>query len=449
MRKIQTLLLFASVFIFTSCQKDNNDTTDSELDQKLESALKAASDNVGKTHYILPSATDLSAIPQDPKNPLTKEKVALGQVLYHETALAIHPKKNISKGTYSCASCHFASAGFQACRVQGISEGGLGFGINGEGREKGALYQAHELDVQPIRTPSSMNVAYQTNVLWNGALGATGVNEGTETLWKEGTGMANNHLGYEGLETQAIAGLKIHRMGFDSTFIQTTVYKDMFDKAFPDVDIAKRYDREHAGLAIGAYERTLLSNEAPFQNWLKGDNNAMTAKEKKGAILFFEKADCASCHNGPALSSMEFYALGMNDLYQEDGVFEASADASANLGRGGFTENTADNYKFKVPQIYNLKETPFYGHGSSFNSIRDIIVYKNKAIAENATVPNNQLAEGFKALNLSDTEIDELTAFITHALNDPNLKRYQPESVPSGNCFPFNDPKAKAELGCD
>ena len=448
MRKLQVIFLLAIAFLFTNCQKDNNNTTSSELDQKLESALKAASDDVGKTYYTLPAANDLSEIPQDPKNPLTKEKIALGQLLYHETALSINPKKAISKGTYSCSSCHFASAGFQACRVQGISEGGLGFGINGEGREKGGLYQADEIDVQPIRTPSSMNLAYQKNILWNGALGATGVNTGTEALWTAGSPLATNLLGYEGLETQAIAGLKIHRMGFDSSFIQQ-MYKEMFDQAFPDVDVAKRYDREHAGLAVAAYERSLLPNEAPFQKWLKGDAKAMTLKEKKGAILFFDKAKCASCHNGPALSSMEFYALGMKDLYQQAGVYNAKATDEANLGRASFTKKDTDKYKFKVPQIYNLKETPFYGHGSSFNSIKDVIVYKNKAIAENANVPNSQLAEDFKPLGLSDTEVDELTAFVTHALHDPNLKRYQPATVKSGNCFPFNDPKAKVELGCN
>ena len=56
-------------------------------------------------------------------------------MLYHETGLGISPKLDIGKETYSCASCHFAAAGFQAGRFQGIGEGGLGFGVNGEGRD--------------------------------------------------------------------------------------------------------------------------------------------------------------------------------------------------------------------------------------------------------------------------------------------------------------------------
>jgi cytochrome c peroxidase len=70
--------------------------------------------------------------------------------------------------TYSCASCHHVDAGFQSGLKQGIGEGGLGFGVHGEGRIKNAMYPESELDVQPIRTPTTLNVAYQEVMLWNG-----------------------------------------------------------------------------------------------------------------------------------------------------------------------------------------------------------------------------------------------------------------------------------------
>ncbi|MFB0908316.1 MAG: cytochrome-c peroxidase, partial [Spirosomataceae bacterium] len=57
-----------------------------------------------------------------------------------------------------------------------------------------------------------------------------------------------------------------------------------------------------------------MSNQAPFQQYLRGNNSAMTPIQKEGAKLFFGKANCGSCHNGPSLATMEFYALGMNDL---------------------------------------------------------------------------------------------------------------------------------------
>ena len=168
---------------------------------------------------MLPASDDFSKIPQDPLNPLTTEKVELGKLLFHETGIALAPMQEFAEGTFSCASCHFAGAGFQAGRFQGIGDGGIGFGINGEGRTKGALYQGDELDVQPIRSPTIMNGAYQKNMLWNGQFGATGLNEGTEAAWTTGTPKENNFLGFEGLETQAIAGLGVHRMVMDLSLI--------------------------------------------------------------------------------------------------------------------------------------------------------------------------------------------------------------------------------------
>jgi cytochrome c peroxidase len=147
---------------------------------------------------------------------------------------------------------------------------------------------------------------------------------------------------------------------------------------------------------------------------------------------------------------MEFYALGMKDLFEcEEAVFKADPGLSDHMGRGGFTGNAEDNYKFKVPQLYNLKDSPFLGHGSTFRTIRSVIEYKNQAIKENAAVPNGQLAAQFQPLGLSNAEIDDLTAFIKNGLHDPDLLRYQPSSVNSGNCIPFNDPMARADLGCN
>ncbi len=442
--------LLLVLLIFTiGCKKDDNNQNIA-LDAELEQLLEDVSGNQGKAFFTFPNSDEFDKIPSDPKNPITKEKVALGQLLYHETGLSVKPKNPIGKGTYACASCHFASAGFQAGRHQGIAEGGVGFGMNGEGREKGSLYSPETIDVQPVRSPATLNIAYQTNILWNGQFGATGVNENTEYAWKEDTPIATNHLGYEGTETQAIAGLGVHRMDCEEEFLRTFGYKSLFDVAFPEVSVEKRYDLEHAGLAIAAYERTLLANEAPFQKWLKGDYGAMSELQKEGAVLFFGKAACASCHTGPALNKMSFEAIGMMDMIQTaDLSFQLSPDGGDRLGRGGFTGREADNYKFKVPQLYNLKDSPFYGHGSSMRSIQATIEYKNQAIKENPDVPDTQLSPDFKPLNLSDAEINALTEFVENALHDPRLDRYVPESVLSGNCFPFNDPLARDQLGCD
>ena len=444
------LLLAITSLMFASCSHDDDSSNNNDLDQQLEKILFDASSGIGNSHFILPKSNNFNAIPQDENNPISPAKVALGQLLYHETGIALAPKVAIGEGTYSCASCHFASAGFQAGTFQAIAEGGVGFGTNGEGRLPNPLYPIDSLDLQPLRSPTTLNSAYQEVMLWNGQFGAKGLNVGTEANWTAGTPKETNNFGYEGVETQAIAGLKVHRMTIQNQLCEEN-YKPLFDMAFPNVPEGERLSKETAGLAVAAYERTLLANEAPFQEWLNGNSEAMTDQEKRGAMLFFGDAQCSNCHNGPALNSMTFHALGMNDLnsitettYGPDEDFDGAA-----LGRGGFTGVEADNYKFKVPQLYNLADSPFYGHGASFRSIREVVEYKNNGVAENANTPQNQLSPDFVPLNLPDTEIDDLVAFLTKSLRDPNLSRYEPTTLPSGNCFPNNDDQSRTDLGCD
>ncbi|WP_373073514.1 cytochrome-c peroxidase, partial [Zeaxanthinibacter enoshimensis] len=210
---------------------------------------------------IIPDSEDLSSIPSDPRNHLTKEKVLLGKFLFHETGLAVVPKTESGRGTYSCATCHHAAAGFQSGILQGLGEGGSGFGLMGEGRHLGEGYDKTNTDMQPIKSPTIVNTAYQEVMLWNGQFGALGVNKGTENQWTEGTPKENNHLGFSGLEIQAIAGLGVHRMDCQPEMITQSNYKTYFDNTFPSVPENERYTKINAGLAIAAYERTVLSSE--------------------------------------------------------------------------------------------------------------------------------------------------------------------------------------------
>lgn len=436
------IILFC-LYLMSSCTKENTD-----LDNQLENVLIEASKGQGLNFFQFPENGDFAAIPQDPKNPITATKVELGKLLFHETGIAINPKHPEGVGTYSCASCHHVKAGFQACRIQGVGEGGMGFGISGEGRVNDPSYLNTELDVQPLRTPSALNIAYQTNILWNGQFGATHVNENTDAQWTEGTPKAVNHLGYEGTEIQAIAGLDVHRMAIKNSIAEmSSEYQTLFDAAFPNVPTEDKFTNETAGLAIAAYERTLLATEAPFQEWLKGNTNALTDAQKRGAVLFFGKAQCNSCHTGAALSSMEFHALGMEDL-QGFGVYGSGPQEGDIQGRGGFTKRAEDMYKFKVPQLYNLKDSPFFGHGGTFRSVEEVVRYKNEAIPSKTNIPKSQLATEFVPLGLNEQEISDIADFIENGLHDPNLQRYVPESLPSGNCFPNNDAVSKSDLGC-
>jgi cytochrome c peroxidase len=444
------LVAAAASLSFAGCKKnridDVGDHATRNVDAEIRQLLEQQSEGQGLSYFTLPESHQYSLIPQDPLNPLSSVKVKLGQLLFHETGvglLASLPDEGLL--TYSCATCHFASAGFQANRVQGIGEGGIGFGVNGEGREPHPAYPHDSIDVQPVRTPTAMNGAWQEVMLWNGALGAVGPNAGTDDRWEMGTPIFNNFFGHHGLETQAIAGMTVHRQLVNQEVcISIPTYEDMFDLAFPDWPQATRYSNRTAGMAIAAYERTVMSNKAPWQEYLRGNTSALSESEKRGAALFFGKAECSSCHSGPALNSMTFYGYGMKDL---DGP-EVINGTSNDLGRGGFTGNPDENYKFKTPQLYNLKDSPFLGHGSSFRSVREVVEYKNAGVPENLNVPESQLADAFKPLGLTQQEVNDLVNFIENALYDPYLSRYEPQNLPSGLCFPNNDVISQIDTGC-
>lgn len=440
------LLILPMLLSQIACQEETLNALDEQLIQQME----VSSYGVGVGYYQLPDSDDLGNIPQDPKNPLTAEKIELGKFIYHETAFAVDVKYSGSMKAISCATCHHAAAGFQAGMAQGIADGGTGFGIQGEGRVIDPLCPVDSIDVQEIRTPSLLNVAYQKVMRWNGSMGATGSNVGTEARWT-GPALSKNNLGFEGVETQSIVALKGHRQNMDPAVIQGTSYKALFDAAFPTVPVSERYTNKKAGLAIAAYSRTVMANKAPFQEWVKGDYTAMTANQKEGALLFFGEAGCYRCHNGPSLAIEGFYAFGTKDLYQNTSapIYNASIDSIETLGRGGFTGNAADLYRFKVPQLYNVRDSPFEGHGGSFGSARAMIDYKNKGIAENPNVPANKLSPMFVPLGLTEDQVDQIADFIDNALHDDYLDRYVPSSLPSGGCFPNADVQSKVDLGCN
>jgi cytochrome c peroxidase len=211
---------------------------------------------------------------------------------------------------------------------------------------------------------------------------------------------------------------------------------------------------EAAALAIAAYERTILANQAPFQKMLRGDANALSLEEVEGAKVFFGKGGCAGCHNGPALSSPVgslasevFMTLGFNDLDMwEDTVGEVNQ--ATKEGRAGFTGDEMEKYAFKVPPLYNLKDTNVFGHGGSFTSVADVVRYKIMAVAEHSEVESTNLDHRFVPLDLTDEEVSNLVIFLEDGLHDPDLMRYVPEELPSGNCVTNNDEQSREELGC-
>lgn len=457
-----SLLVLSGAFV-SACGSDSDAPLD-RLGDDLQQAIEASA--VGQTMdaFVLPDESDLAAIPADPANPLTAEKVRLGQMLYHETGLATAGTDVARTGTWSCASCHHVGAGFKAGIPQGIADGGEGFGLLGEARVLGAGLDGSAApgspllpDLQPLASPTTLNVAYQDVMLWNGQFGnspASSINSGIDPaiLATPGTPKVANNRNLSGVEIQAVAGLGVHRLNVEIDSLLQTMpeYQDLFSAAFP----TSTDTLEDAAKSIAAYERTLLANRAPFQRWLRGDRSAMTEEELRGGILFFGKADCVSCHTGPALSSQPgatadavFHAIGFADFDASDPRIHGSVDAATARGRGGFTGNPMDDFKFKIPPLYNLADTAIYGHGASFNRVRDVVAYKNAGVAQKARTIA-QLDPRFTALGLTESEIDDLTVFLETGLYDAELNRYVPDALPSGNCFPNADSISLSDIGC-
>jgi cytochrome c peroxidase len=434
------------------------------LHQQLESALLLVAPDNGLRAFILPESDDFDNIPHDPNNQLTAEKVLLGQFLFHETQLATNGVEPSLTQTWSCASCHHADAGFKSGVAQGIGEGGLGFGSRGEGRVLAPHFDADSEDpsripdVQPMTSPTILNTAYQAVMLWNGQFGnmqGNGVNGSIDesVLMTPDTPKKENARQLAGLEIQAIAGLGVHRMGVtDNSALQTNAeYQWLFDAAYPEgaSDVL-----EASGKAIAAYERTILANQAPFQRWLKGERGILRDDEMRGALVFFGKGNCVSCHTGPALSSQAnatedniFMAVGFADFDTSRGDITGSVSENASLGRGGFTGIEEDAYRFKIPQLYNLSETTVFGHGASFRSIRDVVEYKNAGQPQYEAT-REHLDSRFVPLGLSEQEIRDLVTFLETGLQDPEIRRYVPTITPTGTCAPNADEQSKRDLNC-
>ncbi len=425
---------------------------EANLDLLLQDALNQRSATGSYSGYIMPASHEYHLLPnQDATNPVTEAKAELGKLLFFETGLAQEPKYPISTNTYSCSSCHVPERGFTAGRFQGIADGAIGFGVSGEGRGKSPVYQGHEVDAQGARVLPVINTTYITNALWAGTFGSFSVNEGTESVWHQDTLVEINFKYLQGLEANNTRALIVHRQVINKEVTDSLHYTDLFDAAFPEIPESQRYSRLTGGFAIAAYFRTILTNQAPFQKWLKGDIAAMTDQQKEGALLFFGKAGCVTCHNSPSLNSVphQFFALGVNNLNQSGlTVFRTGPDDKRNLGRGGFTGKDEDMFRFKVPQLYNLKNVDFYFHGASKTTLREVVEYFNNGVPENPIVPITQITDYFKPLHLTEIEIDNLVEFLENGLYDPDLVRYVPTEVLSGNCFPNNDAISQYQMNC-
>ena len=237
-------------------------------------------------------------------------------------------------------------------------------------------------------------------------------------------------------------------------------YVSRFQAAFPDVQDASAITIAHTVNAIAAFQAAeFRSDNSPFDHYLRGETDALSAAQLRGMDLFYNKANCASCHSGKFLTDQNFHAIAMPQF--GPGAQTQGALPQDDTGRQGVTLNAADKYKFRTPSLRNIALTGPYGHTGAYATLEGVIRHHlDPAVAfvnwdrSQVRVPSRadldaidytvmddanrsqpiMLANELAPMELTDEEVADLVSFM-HALTDPDmidLRRVIPASVPSG-----------------
>ncbi|HEX9705329.1 MAG TPA: cytochrome c peroxidase [Gemmatimonadales bacterium] len=230
------------------------------------------------------------------------------------------------------------------------------------------------------------------------------------------------------------------------------VYVTKFSAAFPGVPTSQlRF--HHAAIAIAAFQRHLvMRTDSPFDRYLSRNDAALTTEQKRGALLFFGRAQCSSCHNGPFLGGTGFANVGVPQVGPGVG-----AGAPLDLGRGELANNEFYRFAFRVVPLRNVELTAPYFHSGAYPTLDAVVRHYNDVPVALRGYDVSQLAPELRGmfhgdpatiddilsrldgrlarpLNLSDGEMGQVVAFLK-ALTDPaarDLNALIPATVPSG-----------------
>ncbi len=163
-------------------------------------------------------------------------------------------------------------------------------------------------------------------------------------------------------------------------------YVEMFKAAFPKGDnrVKKASDitYAHAANAISAFEGVAWrADNSPFDQFLRGDENAMSNNAKEGMALFYEGDSnghaCAECHSGLYQTDLSFHAIAMPQIGSGRG---SGPDGFEDYGREQVTGNADDILKFRTPSLRNVALTAPYGHGGAYNTLRAVVEHHMDAV---------------------------------------------------------------------
>jgi cytochrome c peroxidase len=173
-------------------------------------------------------------------------------------------------------------------------------------------------------------------------------------------------------------------------------YPQLFASAF---DGSTEITPDKIARAIATFERTVVSGEAPFDRWARGDESAISPEAKRGFELFNGKANCSACHEGWRFTDDSFHDIGLPD---------------GDLGRGMMLPNIEKmQHAFKTPSLRNIDRRGPYMHDGSLADLVTVIHYYDSA--ENARPSRS---DEIRPLRLSKEEKQDLVAFLETLTSD-------------------------------
>ena len=303
----------------------------------LASLFAAQSAHAGELSLPLPAGVLPPLIPDD--NPLTSEKVALGQKLYFDPRLS-------KDDTVSCATCHDPLHAFAEPRPVSL----------GVGAAKGQR-----------NAPTVLNAAFLQEQFWDGR---------AATLEEQAKGPLVNPVEMAMPDHAAVA----------RKVAGTAEYPPLFRTAFGSEEVT--IDR--IAQAIASFERTLITVEAPIDRFIAGDTKAISASAARGWDLFNGKARCNTCHGHvgafPLFTDEQYHNLGVG---KDPGRFE-------------ITKQPKDTGAFKTPHLRNVAKTAPYMHDGSEATLAAVIEFYDRGGNANPNLDGGMRPLGLTAAEKAD-----------------------------------------------
>jgi cytochrome c peroxidase len=343
----------------------------------------AGAAGAGEVTLPIPEGVLPPIIPAE--NPLTSEKVALGQKLYFDVRLS-------KDDTVSCATCHGPLHAFAEPRPVSIGVGGAS-GVR--------------------NAPTVLNAAFLSEQFWDGR---------APTLEEQAKGPLVNPVEMA-MPDHAAVEKKLQGL---------PEYAPLFRTAFGDEQVTI----ERVAQAIASFERTLISVEAPIDRFLAGEEKAISASAQRGWALYNGKARCNTCHGHvgafPLFTDEQYHNIGVaakevnfEELARRVQQNPARLDQLTHapgvnqLGRFIVTKEPKDIGAFKTPQLRNVAKTAPYLHDGSEKTLADVIEFYDRG-----GNPNPWLDGGMRPLGLSAAEKADLVALLETFTSD-DLARFE------------------------